>query len=71
MTHARTGLCGTLHIDMPVVYGRQVVLPVLVRLSDGEALVQAAMDGLGLVQVPSYIAAPAVERGRLVEILKG
>lgn len=41
-----------------------------VRLGDGEALVEAAAAGLGLVQVPSYIAEHAVKRGRLVEILE-
>lgn len=31
-TEARSGPRGTLRIDMPVAYGRQVVLPVLMRL---------------------------------------
>lgn len=41
-----------------------------VRLGDGEALVHAATMGLGLIQVPSYIAEEAVREGKLVEILK-
>ncbi len=41
-----------------------------VRLGDGEALVQAATTGLGLIQVPSYIAEQEVKRGRLVEVLE-
>ncbi len=39
------------------------------RLGDGEALVQAAAAGLGLLQVPTYLAEHEVKRGRLVEIL--
>ncbi|MEW6690007.1 MAG: LysR family transcriptional regulator [Pseudomonadota bacterium] len=41
-----------------------------VRLGDGEALVQAAAAGLGLIQVPSYMAEHEVKRGRLVQILQ-
>ncbi len=41
------------------------------RLGDGEALVQAAAAGLGLLQVPTYLAEHEVKRGRLVEILQG
>jgi LysR family transcriptional regulator, regulator for bpeEF and oprC len=36
---------------------------------DGEALVQAAIEGLGLVQLPSYFFGEALHDGRLVEIL--
>jgi len=39
------------------------------QLGDGEALVRAAAAGLGIVQVPDYMAAPLVEAGELVEIL--
>jgi DNA-binding transcriptional LysR family regulator len=38
-------------------------------LDDGEALVAAAATGLGIVQVPSYMAAEELRTGRLVEIL--
>ena len=38
-------------------------------LNDGEALVAAAAEGMGLVQVPDYMAAEAIRRGRLVEVL--
>jgi len=41
-----------------------------VRLGDGEALVQMATAGLGLIQIPSYIAEVHVRRGQLVEILQ-
>ena len=41
-----------------------------VRLGDGEALVQAAAAGLGLIQAPKYMAEHEVKRGRLVEILQ-
>jgi DNA-binding transcriptional LysR family regulator len=37
---------------------------------DGEALVAAASASMGLVQVPDYMAAAAIERGELVEVLK-
>jgi len=40
------------------------------RLGDGEALVLAAIAGLGLIQVPSYLAELAVREGKLVEILR-
>jgi LysR family transcriptional regulator, regulator for bpeEF and oprC len=38
---------------------------------DGEALVAAAIAGLGLVHIPSYMAEQDVTRGRLVEVLTG
>ncbi len=38
-------------------------------INDGEALVAAAAAGLGLAQVPVYMAAPAVAAGRLQEVL--
>lgn len=40
------------------------------RLGDGEALVEAASVGLGLVQVPDYMAAGAIATGRLQEVLE-
>jgi LysR family transcriptional regulator, regulator for bpeEF and oprC len=43
--------------------------PSRMRLSDGEALVVAAAEGLGLVQTPQYMTADAVREGRLVECL--
>lgn len=39
------------------------------RLGDGEALIEAAAAGLGLVQVPDYMAADAIASGRVVEVL--
>lgn len=39
------------------------------RLGDGEALVQAAVAGLGIVQVPGFMAEDHVRRGSLAEIL--
>lgn len=41
-----------------------------VRLGEGEALVQAAAAGLGIVQAPTYLADLQVKRGKLVEILE-
>lgn len=39
------------------------------RFNDGEAMVQAAALGLGLTQVPDYMAAEEIAAGRLVEVL--
>ena len=39
------------------------------RLTDGESMVRAAELGMGLAQLPDYMVAEAVERGRLVEVL--
>lgn len=39
------------------------------RLSDGDAMVQAAISGLGLVQVPDYYVEDALAAGELVELL--
>lgn len=41
-----------------------------VRLGDGEALVQAAAAGMGVIQAPKYMAEDEVKRGKLVEILE-
>lgn len=38
-------------------------------LNSGEALISAAMAGLGLVHVAEYYAKPAIDDGRLVEVL--
>lgn len=40
-----------------------------VRIGEGEAMVQAAIGGMGLIQVPDYIAQDALDRGELVELL--
>lgn len=40
-----------------------------VLMDDGEALVAAAAEGMGLAQVPDYMAADELARGRLVEVL--
>lgn len=40
-----------------------------VTLDDGEALVEAAIAGLGLAQVPHYIAQAGLAAGELVEVL--
>lgn len=41
----------------------------IVTMDDGEALVEAAAAGLGLAQVPHYIAQAGLEAGHLVEAL--
>ena len=40
-----------------------------VVFDDGEALVQAAIEGLGLVQLPRYFFGQALDDGRLTEVL--
>jgi DNA-binding transcriptional LysR family regulator len=52
--------------------GRPVEMPppnVVARVNDGEGMVEAARLGLGLCQVPDYMAAAALARGELVELL--
>ncbi len=39
-------------------------------LDDGEAMAQAALDGVGLIQVPDYIAADYLATGALQEVLQ-
>ncbi|HSV51375.1 MAG TPA: LysR family transcriptional regulator [Burkholderiaceae bacterium] len=41
-----------------------------VRLGEGEALVQAAAAGLGIIQAPTYLADLQAKRGQLVEVLE-
>lgn len=41
-----------------------------VTMNDGEAMVAAAVAGMGLVQVPDYMAEDALRAGVLVEVLK-
>ena len=43
--------------------------PYCVILDDGEALVQVARFGTGLIQVPDYMVAEELMRGNLVEVL--
>jgi LysR family transcriptional regulator, regulator for bpeEF and oprC len=40
-----------------------------VRIGEGEAMVEAAIGGMGVIQVPDYIAQDALDRGALVELL--
>lgn len=42
-----------------------------VQVNDGEGMVEAAIAGLGLAQVPDYMATAAQARGALVEVLPG
>lgn len=43
--------------------------PYRVILDDGEGLVEAARHGAGLTQVPDYMAADALRRGDLIEVM--
>ncbi|MGH9578519.1 MAG: substrate binding domain-containing protein, partial [Terriglobales bacterium] len=40
-----------------------------VAMNDGEALVSAAAEGMGLIQVPDYMTTDELRSGRLVEVL--
>jgi DNA-binding transcriptional LysR family regulator len=44
-------------------------LPYRVLMDEGDAMVQAARTGIGLAQVPDYMAADELARGTLVEVL--
>lgn len=61
--------------DRPLQFleaGRTVVIdpPLGFRLGDGEAMVEAACAGAGIVQVPHYMAEDAIAAGRLREVLR-
>lgn len=43
--------------------------PCSVQFNDGEGMVAAAIAGLGLAQVPDYMASEALRQGTLVEVL--
>lgn len=47
-----------------------IVPPSRVTMDDGEALAAAAVAGMGVVQVPHYMAQQDVDAGRLVEVLR-
>lgn len=60
--------------DLPqrfLVRGRRVekTWPAPLRFNDGDAMVAAAALGMGLAQVPDYMAADELAAGRLVEVL--
>jgi DNA-binding transcriptional LysR family regulator len=40
-----------------------------VQVNDGEGMIAAALEGLGLTQVPDYMVADPIARGDLVEVL--
>lgn len=42
----------------------------VVRLGDGEFLLKLAAAELGVIQIPHYIAEPALRAGALVEVLQ-
>ncbi|MFT3858633.1 MAG: LysR family transcriptional regulator [Aquabacterium sp.] len=42
-----------------------------VQISDGDGMVAAAIEGMGIAQVPDYMAEEALARGLLVELLPG
>jgi DNA-binding transcriptional LysR family regulator len=50
---------------------RSIELPMAhrVQVNDGEGMVEAALLGLGLMQIPDYMVADELARGTLVEVL--
>jgi DNA-binding transcriptional LysR family regulator len=40
-------------------------------IDNGEALLEAAAQGVGIIQAPDYVALPQLRKGALVEILQG
>jgi LysR family transcriptional regulator, regulator for bpeEF and oprC len=54
-----------------VVDGKPVEVRARSRLAanDGEAYLQCGLNGLGLIQVPRFLAMPHLDRGELVEVL--
>jgi len=41
-----------------------------IRCNSGRALVDAALKGLGIVQLPDYYVLPSIERGQLISLLE-
>jgi len=41
------------------------------QINDGEGLVSAVVEGLGIAQVPDYMAEVALRQGRVVELMAG
>jgi len=50
---------------------RRITPPATHRLSDGAAMVDAAVAGLGLVQLPLPLVRAAIANGRLITVLDG
>lgn len=48
---------------------RRVVVDGRMRANNGDILCQAALDGLGLSQLPGFIVAKAIQEGRLLAVL--
>jgi len=46
-----------------------VRVPQRIRANNGDVLLQAAIDGLGIVQTPDFLATEAIADGLLVPIL--
>lgn len=55
------------------VDGQTVTLPLTdgLRFDDGDALVEAALLGMGVLQAPDYMVDEAIAAGRLMELLPG
>ena len=50
---------------------RQVRVGGRLTANNGDSLLRAAEAGLGIAMLPAFIVAPALARGRLVEVLPG
>jgi len=53
--------------------GKRITVPLIASMNshDGEFLVTAAEQGLGIVRVPDFLAQASLDGGRLVQLLKG
>ena len=48
---------------------KRIVPPPTHQFSDGEALVSAAMGGLGIIQLPAFMVQEEIAAGKLVSVL--
>jgi len=55
-----------------IVDGKSVEVPIRSKLAanDGDAYLQCGLQGLGIIQVPHFLAFPHLQSGTLVEVLK-
>lgn len=50
--------------------GQQIYLNPILKLNDTEAMLQCALDGIGIVRLHDYMVEQAIANGKLVELLK-
>lgn len=49
---------------------QQIYLNPILKLNDTEAMLQCALDGVGIVKLHDYVVAQALAKGKLLELLK-